>query len=326
MGRVCNDLCFLVTGVAGDIGMGIGRVLKDNYHNVSLIGVDTNSDNPALAVYDFFHMAPAANEESYENFIKSVVENYGVKILIPTSEMEISAFWALELVDYFREKAIQVIILDREIVNVSLDKLETINFLNKMKIPHPKTIAGDCFSELNNLTFPVVLKPRRGQGSKNVRVIKSMEDLKNISLSDQMIFQEYLGSDESEYTCCVVGKEGIYRVLVLHRKLHAGFTVSGKVVVNKAIESYILKIANLLKLNGSVNIQLRMTEKGPILFEINPRFSSTVVFRHKLGFKDLIWTIEGYEKSFQKKSPILEEGTKIFRGVSEYIIGANNEN
>ena len=38
-----------------------------------------------------------------------------------------------------------------------------------------------------------------------------------------------------------------------------------------------------------------ITKKGPRVFEINPRFSSTVLMRHRLGFTDLLWAIEEAE-------------------------------
>ena len=50
-------------------------------------------------------------------------------------------------------------------------------------------------------------------------------------------------------------------------------------------------IANEVSLLGSMNVQLRLTNEGPRIFEINPRFSSTVLMRHLIGFQDLIWTI-----------------------------------
>ena len=36
------------------------------------------------------------------------------------------------------------------------------------------------------------------------------------------------------------------------------------------------------------------TKKGPMIFEINPRFSSTVYMRHKLGFTDVIWSLKEF--------------------------------
>lgn len=56
-----------------------------------------------------------------------------------------------------------------------------------------------------------------------------------------------------------------------------------------------MRIAEGLNLHGSMNVQLRLTDKGPRVFEINPRFSSTVLMRHRLGFSDVIWAIEEAE-------------------------------
>ena len=50
-------------------------------------------------------------------------------------------------------------------------------------------------------------------------------------------------------------------------------------------------VTNTLDLRGSINIQLRFTSEGPRIFEINPRFSSTIYFRHAVGFQDLIWSV-----------------------------------
>jgi carbamoyl-phosphate synthase large subunit len=44
-----------------------------------------------------------------------------------------------------------------------------------------------------------------------------------------------------------------------------------------------------------MNIQMRLTDKGPRVFEINPRFSSTVLMRHRLGFSDVLWAIDEAE-------------------------------
>ena len=54
-------------------------------------------------------------------------------------------------------------------------------------------------------------------------------------------------------------------------------------------------IAKGLNLQGSMNVQMRLTEKGPRVFEINPRFSSTVLMRHRLGFSDVLWAIDEAE-------------------------------
>ena len=64
--------------------------------------------------------------------------------------------------------------------------------------------------------------------------------------------------------------------------------VSGDICEESGCE----QVADALDLEGAINIQLRIDNGEPVIFEINPRFSSTVGFRHRLGFTDGIWAIE----------------------------------
>ena len=73
-----------------------------------------------------------------------------------------------------------------------------------------------------------------------------------------------------------------------------------------------------MKLEGSINIQLKILKKRIGIFEINPRLSSTVLMRDMLGFKDCIWWIEYF---LNKKTPsnvkikykkILKKYTEVF--------------
>ena len=64
-----------------------------------------------------------------------------------------------------------------------------------------------------------------------------------------------------------------------------------KVVANLNYTSYIRVLAKI-KLYWVNKYQFRVINKIPHVFEINPRFSSTVKMRDMIGFKDLIWSIE----------------------------------
>jgi carbamoyl-phosphate synthase large subunit len=98
-----------------------------------------------------------------------------------------------------------------------------------------------------------------------------------------------------------------------------GFTNFGEVIENKEIQELLIQIAERLQLTGSINIQLKLTPNGPVVFEINPRFSSTVLFRHLTGFKDLIWTLEDFfEMEISEYSPP-PAGTKIYKGFMEFV-------
>ena len=64
---------------------------------------------------------------------------------------------------------------------------------------------------------------------------------------------------------------------------------------------------------------MRMGKHGPTTFEINPRFSSTVMFRNMLGFKDVMWCIEDQMDTEISDYENVPEGVKFYKGFTEYI-------
>lgn len=314
-----NNIRFLVTGVAADIGLGIGRILRDEYPDAFLLGVDVDEDNPSMFYFDEFMAAPYAGDFDYVDFIKETVQKFSIQIIIPTSEAEIDIFWRLGLVQILEDMNVHVLILNQNIVDVALDKYQTFLFLKESGFNYPWTFLADDYSNIKSETFPMISKPRSGQGSKNIHILYSIGDLEKTDNTKSYIVQELLSDPKSEYTCCVFGSNGSYRSIAFNRTLKGGFTYSGKVVENKAIDNYIESIARALNLEGSVNLQLRLTERGPVLFEINPRFSSALVFRHKLGFKDLIWTVENITSGLVSEYQKPKVGIRFCRGITEYI-------
>jgi carbamoyl-phosphate synthase large subunit len=84
------------------------------------------------------------------------------------------------------------------------------------------------------------------------------------------------------------------------------------------------RLAEILDLQGSINPQLRLTERGPVIFEIYPRFSGTVMFRHLLGFKDFIRSVnEIAGKTIEDYIPP-QVGTRFYRASQEVILQGNN--
>jgi carbamoyl-phosphate synthase large subunit len=315
-----KSLNLLITGVSGDIGFGIGRILRENYPDSFLLGCDVDEDCPSDVFFDCFVKAPYADSENYIGFIIGIIKKYSINVVVPTSEAEINFFWKFKLVELLRKMNVAILILDETIVQCSLDKYKTYNFLKRNGLNCPETNLANNVNDLILSRFPKILKPRSGQGSKGIRIINSLDEIDSELQVKEYIVQELLSNDKNEYTCCVFGCSGKYRSIIFKRKLQNGFTVSGEVVENKAIEDYILSISKILQLEGSMNLQLRVTDRGPVLFEINPRFSSTVVFRDKLGFKDLIWAVQkatgGNVSTYLKP----KEGTKFYRGITEYIL------
>ena len=309
----------LISGVASDIGFGAGRIMRNWGWTGRLYGIDIQSEHPGEFIFDQQSVAPRADDASFLNWLAHYIERHNIGLFIPTSEAEIAVLSANGL------QAIagaRILMANRQAIRVSLDKWACMSFLADRGLRVPQNgIVG----EVQPFNYPVIVKPRAGQGSKQIQKIENEQALEKSALAGQ-IWQEYLAPDDQEYTCAAYhSKTRGTHVLVMRRTLSGGLTGRGEVVSNSQIEQYIYEIARSLELNGAINVQLRLTVDGPCLFEINPRLSSTLVFRDKMGFCDLRWWVQdtvGLEHAlpitpYQPPIP----GTRFFRGTQEYITG-----
>jgi carbamoyl-phosphate synthase large subunit len=142
--------------------------------------------------------------------------------------------------------------------------------------------------------LPCIIKPRSGQGSKNVAICRTKDQAAEAwsNAGELALAQELLTPSEQEITCAVFRSvTGEIRVLQLHRRLEGGMTSWARVIEDPRIFAQCEKLATQLEVTGSINVQLILTDKGPRIFEINPRFSSTVAMRDALGFRDFQWAV-----------------------------------
>ena len=270
--------------------------------------------HPASIIFDQIDIAPKADHRDYLHWLTDYIQNNKIDVFIPTSEAEI--FSVSNEINRF-QKLCKVLINDHFLVEKCLDKYETLIFLKANNIAIP---ANGVVGENNYpLKYPVIIKPRRGQGSKGSKKVESLSIFK--SSPNGYVWQEYLTPENEEYTCAIyVAKNFSIRKLIIKRSLIGGYTGKGIVVDNNIINNYVENIAKTFKKSGLFNIQLILTNEGPKLFEINPRLSSTLVFRDKLGFHDLRWWInECLNNELPDYSPVTK-GIKIYRGSIEYIV------
>ena len=120
----------------------------------------------------------------------------------------------------------------------------------------------------------------------------------------------------------LLDKQKNLKVIQLMRKLKEGYTGWAKVVKNLKIEKQCKIIAKKIGFFGPANFQLILTKKGLMIFEINPRFSSTVLMRNYLGFTDLVWSIEEKFGLKLTKSKSNTADEKIKRRL--YCLGKSN--
>lgn len=305
----------LVTGCGGDIGQSICKILKGYNLVQRVIGCDIHGNHPGKFMVDEFQIIPSCKSENYINELHKLIKKTSSDLIVVASEPELRFFLKNQIIKKIFDKP--VIMPNYKALEIGFDKLKTANFLKDSGLPFPRT---EILSYINTIEFPAIIKSRDGSGSKQVMIISDNEDYQYYKRKyPEFILQEYLGNENEEYTCGLFrSKTGNCRDIIFNRTLIGGYSNYGVVVVNKDISQLLVSIGEDLKLEGSINIQLRLTQNGPIVFEINPRFSSTVLFRDLLGFKDLIWSIEdNLGMAISPFTPV-DEGRKFYKGYQEY--------
>lgn len=321
MNKKNKNLSFLVTGCGGDIGYSIGKILINSNRCKKVIGCDSSDDHGAKAIFQKCVQVPKADDKNYYRSLQNIIESEDIDVIIPTSEQEIE-----HLPNDPPPFSNQTTILmnDKNIINTCMDKLECMNFLKNEGITVPWTIP---ISEGSPLELPCILKKRRGAGGVGLLIIEDKDLLSYCQKKrPEDILQQLLIPEEQEYTCGVFrSRTGETRSIALQRTLTGTISSKGTVRHIPSISNLCEKIAVALNLRGSINVQLKLTKEGPILFEINPRFSSTVLFRHLMGFSDVIWSIEDMLGETPSHYIPPKDGLRFYRLSHEVVLPPTSE-
>lgn len=307
----------LITGCGGDIGQSIAKILSECAFVKTMVGTDMGKDHFGILLFENFELLPACNTPDYYVQFDQLLSKYDINLIIPTSEPEIKEFFYRGYKELY--KGIPVLIASEQALETGFDKLETVAFLKKNKLDFPAT---SIVSEVINCKLPAILKSRGGSGSKKIFKIETEADFDYYKQKyPDFIMQEYLEPDDEEYTCGLFrSRLGQIQTIVFKRRLIGDSTGYGETVKDNLIEKLLVEIAEKINLRGSINVQLRNTARGPVVFEINPRFSSTVLFRHMLGYEDLVWSIKDrFEEDIQIETPNFS-GKKIYRGYDMRVL------
>ena len=272
---------------------------------------------PVLKVLDGFYLSPPAKEvEGYTDFLVELIEREDIHFLLPISEPEIEVLNARR--DFFDALGIKLLMNNELIIGNFLDKIKTVQYLATLGISVPRTMLLTEYDD--SWGFPLIVKARSGYGSKSLWKAVEPADIAYLRKKDNgtLIVQECIGNEEEEYTTGVFSDGESVCSITFRRKLgYGGLSKEAVLVEDRLMKDLSYRIAKGTKLIGSINVQTRRIDNSFVPFEINPRLSSTLLFRKKFGFDDVNWWVDVLSgKGYSYKQKYLA-GIAI-RCVSEY--------
>jgi predicted ATP-grasp superfamily ATP-dependent carboligase len=236
------------------------------------------------------YTSPNENMETFIADIKRIlsVREYSLILPIGVDTTIPCSYYKEELQKYTR-----VPVADYEVLEKAHDKYRTIEIARKVGVPVPHTSMMSMETlERGSLTYPVVIKARKGASGSGTRyatskdelnkIIQEFEEKKSSYIHDfeKPMIQEYIPGELLDV--CALFNEGRPRALLAQRRAIT-FPPSGGVgIVNETIEDpELIKVATQLlkKINwhGVAQVEFKRDEFGvPRLMEVNPKFWGTL--------------------------------------------------
>lgn len=285
----------LVTGVGSIIGYGIIDGLRKSELPVNITGIDIYEDAYGGFQCDHFVQGIRADDPGFIEFINGLISTYKIDLIIPGIEPDLYTFWEN------REHLNTKVVFGNELcMKLAKDKLFTYEYLSKQDISLIPTLHAVSFEQsAETLGIPFLLKPVFSSASKGIEKIHSKEEFAFFTdrIKGNCIYQRIVGTIEDEYTCCVFGDGlgGFFDSIILKRKLSGeGSTNRASLAEDKFIQDYIIRLCQLLKPEGPLNIQLRKEGDQVYLLEINSRVSSSCSIRTMMGYNEPEMCIRHY--------------------------------
>ena len=284
-----KDRVFFVTAAGGDVGASIVKCIRQQYPNEKIIGSDLQQYIQSADMLDEVIILPEFSDPEYIVAVKKTCLLKNVTHFIPVNEGEI-----LEISRHKDELlmlGVKVMIQSNMLLRLSNSKYETAKYLSKFGIQTPETWR---VGEENLSEFPIIAKLDKGCGSKQSKIFYSNSEIKKAALTGKWILQRVVGTPDQEYTMAIFS-DGCHKpeYICYKRKLGMGSMSVYVETVNFAwLPEWVEKLSNAFNLQGSINVQFRLEQEIPFVFEINARLSSTVHFRYLMGFQDVIWWIQ----------------------------------
>lgn len=284
----------LVTGVGSLLGQGILKSINDSSMDCRVTGTDYFPSAVGLYWVDKGYLLPdilkpEINEEEWIVALIKVINREKINIVLPGLDFEIPIL-ARNKSTIEKQTEAFLVVSSEEIVTVGNDKWETVKYLRANSFYYPVSCLPDeIVNFLRSNSFPLIVKPRFGHTSENVFQVKNETELyEAIQKCEKPIIQEYLGDPKQEYTCgatCIDNK--VVTLISLRRTLKNGNTQQAFCEKTDEIDEYVRKLTLSLNPYGPINFQLRRTDRGPVVFEINPRFSGTTPIRALFGVNEV---------------------------------------
>jgi carbamoyl-phosphate synthase large subunit len=240
----------------------------------SVIVSDVNPLSPSVYVAERSHGVPLSTHPGYIDTVLDLCAQERISLIIPTIDDELEIF--AQHAGRFAERGIRVVVSPLETVAACNDKHATCRTLAAHGVNAAETYLPDALPM--DPEFPLFIKPRVGRGGVGAFAIRHQRDLDFfLDYVPDPVVQRYLhGPEFTIDLLCNFGGEPLAVVPRERVVIRAGVVDRARTSAAAELIELGLACARAFRFIGPINIQCRIVDGRPVVFEINPRFSGGI--------------------------------------------------
>jgi carbamoyl-phosphate synthase large subunit len=266
----------LITAASRRVALvqGFQRALKRPHSSGEVIVTDVNPLSPAVHVANRAFRVPFSDDPGYLDEIHAICYAHDIGLIVPTIDDEVPRFAARRA--EFEAAGIRVAVPTLRTAEVCVDKFATSRRLRMAGIAVAETWLPARLPQ--DLALPLFIKPRGGRGGVQAFPVRTAEELTFfLNYVHDPVVQRYL--DGPEFTLDLLCDFDGRPLSVVPRErvvIRSGVIDRGRTVNDPALIALALDCARVFQFAGAVNIQCRVVQGVPTVFEINPRFAGGI--------------------------------------------------
>lgn len=260
----------LVTGAGGPAGVAVIRsLLKREDVEVYAADMDGWASGLYLVPPERRRIVPRGSDPEFVAAVIALCAADSVTVLFSTVDVELPPLAA-------RRTELGGAVLaaaSLATLDVTLDKFALSERVTGFaRVPTTRLVGPSSAAE--NWAFPIIVKPRRGAGSRGVRLVHNRAELDALGDDETLIAQEMLpGAEFSVDVFADASGQVIAAVPRTRTRVDSGVSIAGRTLRDVELESTAGDVARAIGLTGVANVQLRYDVNGvAALLEVNPRF------------------------------------------------------
>lgn len=247
---------------------------------------DASALAPALYLADGAFRLPSVQSAGYVPHLLELVGAHDIGLVVPTIDPELGALAAHA--GAFAEVGCKALVSHHAFVEISGDKWLTQQAFASHGIDVPQSWTPEEVRQ-KGLTLPerLFVKPRDGSASRDT-YRSSPEALPDIlaRVPNAIIQEELLGPEITIDAMLDFAGAALHYVPRIRLRTLAGESIQGVTLPDDDLRDWLvglLAAAAKLGARGPITLQAFLTERGPVLIEVNPRFGGGFPLAYAAG-------------------------------------------